>query len=224
MFEGFSPQTIDFMWGIRFNNEKSWFEAHKQEYLTYFYRPMQALSQEVYQRFALAHSDLDLIAKVSRIYRDARRLRGRGPYKDRLWCSIERPSECWTGDPVFWFELEPEGYSYGLGYYSAPPLTMAKFRARLDRDPKPMEKLARTFKGQGVFQLEGETYKRSKGETSPLLAPWYQKKNFTLVRNCPHDQLLFSHDLVDVLVEGYEFLLPFYRYFSTLPGDPDPTL
>ena len=224
MFEGFSPQTIDFMWGIRFNNEKSWFEAHKQEDLTYFYHPMQALSQEVYQRFALAHPELELIVRVSRIYRDARRLRGRGPYKDRLWYCIQRPSESWTGDPVFWFEVEPGGYSYGLGYYSASPLTMAKFRARLDRDPKPMERLARAFRRQDAFQLEGEDYRRSKGDPSSLLRPWYQKKNFTLSRSCPHDQLLFSHDLVDTLVEGYEFLLPFYRYFITLPGDPDPTL
>ena len=30
MFQGFSNETIDFMWGIRFNNEKSWFEQHKE--------------------------------------------------------------------------------------------------------------------------------------------------------------------------------------------------
>ena len=40
MFEGFSGATVDFMWGIRFNNEKSWFEAHKEEYLTHFRRSM----------------------------------------------------------------------------------------------------------------------------------------------------------------------------------------
>ena len=34
MFQGFSGATVDFMWGIRFNNEKGWFEAHKEEYLT----------------------------------------------------------------------------------------------------------------------------------------------------------------------------------------------
>ena len=28
MFEGFSQETVDFMWGIRFNNERGWFEAH----------------------------------------------------------------------------------------------------------------------------------------------------------------------------------------------------
>ncbi len=25
--------AVDFLWGVRFNNERSWFEAHKQEYL-----------------------------------------------------------------------------------------------------------------------------------------------------------------------------------------------
>ena len=33
MFTGFSQHTIDFMWNLRFNNEKPWFEAHKDEYL-----------------------------------------------------------------------------------------------------------------------------------------------------------------------------------------------
>ena len=33
MFTGFTDATVDFMWGIRFNNEKPWFEAHKDIYL-----------------------------------------------------------------------------------------------------------------------------------------------------------------------------------------------
>ena len=33
MFQGFSQGAVDFLWGVRFNNERSWFEAHKQEYL-----------------------------------------------------------------------------------------------------------------------------------------------------------------------------------------------
>lgn len=222
MFTGFTSGTVDFMWGIRFNNEKSWFEAHREQYKSQFYEPMQALSREVCQRFAGAHPDLGLIHKVSRIYRDARRLRSRGPYKDRLWCSLERPSEDWTGDPVFWFELEPEGYSYGMGFYCAAPLTMAKFRVRLDRDPRPFEKLARSFQKQEVFSLEGEDYKRPKGKTTALLDPWYQKRSFSLIHEGPHEDCIFSHDLADRLVEGYEFLLPFYQYLIALEGDPDP--
>ena len=154
MFQGFSNETIDFMWGIRFNNEKSWFEQHKETYRAHFYEPMKTLAAQVYEIFQDRHGDLELATRVSRIYRDARRLRGRGPYKDRLWFSMERPSEAWTHDPVFWFELAPEGYSYGMGYYAAKPATMARFRARLDRDPKPFEKLSRTLERQDVFTLE----------------------------------------------------------------------
>ena len=29
MFEGFTPETIDFLWGIRMNNNRDWFLEHK---------------------------------------------------------------------------------------------------------------------------------------------------------------------------------------------------
>ena len=48
MFTGFTDETVDFMWGIRFNNERTWFEAHKDVYLTQFYQPMRELSAELY--------------------------------------------------------------------------------------------------------------------------------------------------------------------------------
>ena len=222
MFNGFSPSVIDFLWGIRFNNEKAWFEAHTQDYLTLLQQPMKALSGEIYGRLLDNHGDLELVCRVSRIYRDARRLHGRGPYKDHLWWSIGRPAENQAGESVFWFELEPEGYSYGLGFWMAPPVTMAKFRARLDRQPKPFEKLARAFVRQDTFVLEGEDYKRPLAAPSKLLAPWYQKKTFALTHAAPHEALLWSPQLADVLYQGFEQLLPIYRYLLEVQADPDP--
>lgn len=32
MFQGFSQETIDFMWGIRFHNRREWFLEHKEIY------------------------------------------------------------------------------------------------------------------------------------------------------------------------------------------------
>lgn len=223
MFHGFSDATVDFMWGICLQNERTWFEAHKGDYLEHLYNPMKALATEVFDRFKAQHSVPGLCCKVSRIYRDARRLHGRGPYKDHLWWSMEHPTdEPFSTRPVFWFELAPEGWSYGLGYYSATPLTMAKFRARLERDPKAFESLARAVGHQDVFQLVGEDYKRPKGTSSPLLTPWYNKRHLSLECARPIDATLYSHALTDVLLEGYSFLLPYYFYFSSLEGDADP--
>lgn len=61
MFTGFTDETVDFMWGIRFNNERTWFEAHKQTYLTQFYHPMCALADELYDFLADQRPDLGLI-------------------------------------------------------------------------------------------------------------------------------------------------------------------
>ncbi len=221
MFQGFCEETIDFMWGIRFNNEKTWFEAHKEQYLDTLYRPMQELSRQVYAAVIEGNEDLDLSAKVSRIYRDARRLHGRGPYKDHLWCSMEQLSDQWTARPAFWFELEPEGYTWGMGYYMPKAVTMAKFRARLDHNPKPFEKLVRAFNKQTTFALDGEDYKKPKGETTALLAPWYHKKTFSLVANGAPSET-FAPEFVQKLVEGYRSLMPLYRYFISLEGDQDP--
>ena len=223
MFTGFTDETVDFMWGIRFNNERTWFEAHKETYLTQFYQPMRELGDELYDFLRDKRPDAGLIRKVARIYRDARRLHGRGPYKESLWFSVEQPSEQWTAHPTFWFELMPEGWTYGMGYYMPKPLTMAKLRARIDRAPKPMEKLTRALNKQTEFVLETEDYKKPRSQApSELLAPWYQAKSFSI---CHSDKLtdeLFCRDIVDRLKTGFEFLLPYYDYFVTLDGDPDP--
>ena len=34
MFTGFTQDTVDFLWNIRFNNDRAWFEENKQVYLT----------------------------------------------------------------------------------------------------------------------------------------------------------------------------------------------
>lgn len=186
MFQGFSQGAVDFLWGVRFNNERSWFEAHKQEYLDLVIAPLQELGRQVHAAMTAAYPKEQLNLHVSRIYRDARRLHGRGPYKDHLWFTIRPEQEGWTHVPAFYFEIAPEYHSLGMGYYGAEPVTMAKFRSRIDRDPAPMEKLARRLSRQHRFALEGEMYKRPKGDPGPLLFPWYNRKNIALTwdRNC----------------------------------------
>ena len=78
MFPGFTQQTNDFLWLLRLNNNRDWFQAHKQDYLDQVQTPMRQLAEEVYDRFSAAHQDLSLLLRVSRIYRDARRLSGPG--------------------------------------------------------------------------------------------------------------------------------------------------
>ena len=223
MFEGFSQRTIDFMWNLGLNNERSWFEAHKEEYLRDFLNPMKALGQDVFDRVNAESGDRGFIHKVSRIYKDARRVRDGEPYRDHLWFSIERPSEEWTSTPVFWFELSPDNWSYGLGYYQARPETMAKLRARIDHNPAKFEKLIALLETQEEFVLDGPEYARKKAAPSQKTALWYNKKSFSLIHNQSNSPELYEPVFVNRIVAGYQFLMPFYDYFVTLDADPAPT-
>ena len=222
MFQGFSQETIAFLWGIALNNERSWFQAHKEEYLNQLYRPIQALGRQVYDDMLKKHPDLEVNLKVTRIYRDARRLHSRGPYKDHLWFSLERPhdgAEDWHGIPALWFEIRATGYGYGLGYWGTPR-DMAVYRRRIQRNPQELEPLVQQFQRQSTFQLEGECYKRPKGHTTALLEPWYNRKYLSFAWEGEPDELLFSPQLADRLVEGFQELLPLYHYFDQLRLEP----
>ncbi|MCI8304559.1 MAG: DUF2461 domain-containing protein [Lawsonibacter sp.] len=222
MFQGYTQGTIDFLWSLRFNNDRGWFMAHKEEFLDLVDRPTRALAQQLTGEMTEAFPKLGLELKVSRIYRDARRLFGRGPYKDHLWFSLRRPGEHDGSIPCFWFEVAPDHYGYGMGCWEMPPVTLAKLRARIDRDPKPVEKLARAVKRRGEFQMDGREYKRPKGDPGPLLWSWYNCRqiSFSCEQNC--EGIFFTPDLAAQVLEGWKSLVPQYQFLCSLPGDPEP--
>lgn len=223
MFQGFSQASIEFLWGIRFHNERSWFLEHKGEYQTFVEAPLHQLADQVAQAMDEEYPQLGLKKKVSRIYRDARRLHGRGPYKEHMWFSLRRRKEVEGAEPSFYFEIAPEYYSYGMGCYDPTPLTMAKLRARIDRDPAPLEHLARRLARQDAFVLEGQCYKRPKGDPGALLAPWYNRRQLVLSSDHNCEGVLFQPQLVQQVLEGFRFLVPYYRYLVSLSGDPAPS-
>ena len=217
MFQGFSQGAIDFSVGASVSTTSEvGFLAHKEEFLTLVDAPMRELAAQVSQAMTEEFPKLGLELKVSRIYRDARRLYGRGPYKSHLWFSLRMAGDRWAERPVLWFEIYPAGYAYGMGIYEAKPATMARFRQDMDEHPQTMMKLARAFQKQTRFRLEGEEYKRAKGHPQPPLDQWYNRKTIDLTCQREIDALLYSPGLVEELLDAFEELLPYYHYFTAL--------
>ena len=169
-----------------------------------------------------SYPKLGLEVKISRIYRDARRLYGRGPYKDHLWFSLRRPSEQEGSVPSFYFGISAQCYSYGMGCYDPTPATMAKLRARIDRNPKPLARLARQVEQRGEFRLDGPEYKRPKGDPGPLLYPWYNRKQIDLCHDDSCKGIFFTPQLAEQVLEGFRFLVPCYLYLRDVTGDSAP--
>ena len=172
MFTGFTPETIDFLWGIRMNNNREWFLEHKSQYTSTLYEPMKALGQELFQPFLSRSGD---VLKVSRIYRDAR-LHHAEPYKESLWICIRKDVEWWAENPCLYFEIRPEGVSYGFTLWKPKAATMEAFRRRLAAQPEEF--------------LASDTAVRMSPSSSRLGSIWEAKQATALRANASFDDRL----------------------------------
>ena len=213
MFTGYSDKTVDFFWQIRFNNSREWFAPRKQEFADVIMNPTKELANELYDWFTEQYPKLGLNMHISRIYRDARRLFGKGPLKDHIWFSFQNEIGPRELSPCFWFELGCGGYGYGMGNWATPAVA-ARYRKMIDLAPEAFADLARRFEQQDVFQLEGESYARAKGHADERIGAWYNKKYISLSCEHKYDDLCYSHDLVGVIEEGFAFLMPYYEFFD----------
>ena len=211
MFEGFSPETVDFLWGIRLNNNREWFLEHKQDYVNYLYEPMKALGKDLFQPFLEKDGTL---LKVSRIYRDARRHHPL-PYKESLWICIRQDVEWWQENPCLYFDIRPEGISYGFCLWSPKVSTMNDFRADIAARPREfLELIRKTEKATGV-PITAELYKRPKVAPTEELAPFYAwKGKISCAIDEPFSNDTFGPELGQRVGKFIESLIPLYDYFT----------
>lgn len=213
MFTGFTPETVDFLWGIRMNNNRDWFQAHKKQYVDTLYEPMKALGQEVFQPFLSRSGD---ILKVSRIYRDAR-MHPPEPYKESLWICIRRDVEWWAENPCLYFELNPDRAHYGFSFWRPKTAAMEAFRRRIAARPEEFLELIQKTE-QAVGQpIMAECYKRPKPTDNPALAAYFAwRQDISCIREIQPGDALFGPALSREVSDFFEKLIPVYDYFNRL--------
>ena len=214
MFQGFQSETIDFLWGIRLNNQRSWFEEHKQQYLDTLYTPMKELAQAVAEPFEQVPG---LRCRVSRIYRDAR-LAPATPYKESLWFNLRRDSDSWSQHPCLYFELKPDEYSCGFILWAPKAESMQRFRERLDENPEPFLKLAEDLRRTTGLSISGRQYVRKKPCAHPEAAEYYNLKQIVASYQLPLDQRLYEPELADWVRKILLGCLPLNEFCQQFAG------
>ena len=213
MFTGFTPETVDFLWGIRMNNNKEWFTANKKQYTDHLYHPMKELGAELFEPFLDKPGN---VLKVSRIYRDAR-MHPPEPYKESLWICIRQDVEWWAENPCLYFEINPEGAHYGFFLWKMRTSAMEDFRRHITAYPDEFLELIRSTEEAVGQPITAELYKRPKPTDNPDLAPFFAwKGQIACVRSLEPGDALFGPDLKNEVADFFQKLTPLYEYFKQL--------
>lgn len=220
-FNGFSQKTLLFLKSLAENNTKVWFEKHRQDYQAYLLEPLQQLVADLSEFMLTIDPNFEtrpvIDRTISRIYRDTRFSKDKSPYKTRMWLVFKRPGREWKTAPAYFFEISPDRYRYGMGFYNATKVTMDRLRQMSDSRNREFLDVLSKYREQDIFRIEGEQYKKIiDPDKSAEIQEWYQRKNLYLVCNRKIDDRLFSRQLRDDLTTGFQLLAPFYHYLWKL--------
>lgn len=138
-FEGFSGETLSFLIDLGINNNRSWMERNRDRYRIELLEPFRALVKQLGPSMERIDPFIDVRPQVgktiSRISRDARRNKGKPPYRTNMWFTFRVPGPDWKDSPGFFFELFPDWYRYGMGFYLPSRATMVKLSEEIEKNP-----------------------------------------------------------------------------------------
>jgi uncharacterized protein (TIGR02453 family) len=136
-FQGFPPEAVTFYEGLAADNTKAYWAAHKEVYERAVRGPMQALCDEVAERYRPL--------KLFRPYRDVRFARDKTPYKEH--CGAYGESE---GGAGYYVQVSSQGLLVGAGYYDMAKDQLARFRDAVDaEDGAELAALVRAVERKG---------------------------------------------------------------------------
>jgi uncharacterized protein (TIGR02453 family) len=226
----FGPATFRFLRGLKRNNTKPWFEAHRAEYETRVRFPMHALIEEMDVRLARVAPEIMGHPRRSmfRIYRDIRFSSDKSPYKTHAACwfyhrDADRRvgSEAEGGGAGFYFHVAPDDCYVGGGIWMPARGVLNRIRGRLAEDPRTFDRIVRHrgfLRRFGGLDDEAVLKRMPRGfpEDHPA-ARWLKYRSFVAGRAIGQRQVMSSR-LPAQLEQDFQGLLPLVRWLNAALG------
>ena len=143
-FKGFSKKTLPFLESIRKNNNKEWFEAHRNEYENYILNPSRLFVAEMGEHLMALEPTINYEPKINkslfRIFRDTRRMgANKLPLKHRIGFIFWQGNNKRLQSSSFYMHFSPDELfvAVGVRWFEKPMLDA--YREYINDDDKRNE-------------------------------------------------------------------------------------
>jgi uncharacterized protein (TIGR02453 family) len=144
-FKGWKGDFTGYFLGLRANNNKAYFEAHRRQYEDEIKAPLIALLADLEVEFGPPH-------RISRPHRDIRFSADKSPYKLNIYADVERGG---------YIALDAEGLVAAGGRYMVDDGQLKRLREAVasDRSGKQLVTIVADLRAKG-YDVEGQELKR----------------------------------------------------------------
>ncbi|MGZ4035431.1 MAG: DUF2461 domain-containing protein [Bacteroidia bacterium] len=209
------PSNLDFLKQVKKNNNRDWFNSHKEKYLSEHEDIIAFADALLYEM-----NKHDVIETPSgkkslhRIYRDTRFSKEKTPYKTNWSGSFKRATKRRRGG--YYFHIEPGNSFIAGGFWGPAPEDLKRIRDEFAYDAAPLKKILKSKSFINTFgTLKGEQVKTTpKGydAKSPAI-DLLRYKQFLLVKKFTDKEVL-SDDFLKKANETFKAMRPFFNYMS----------
>jgi uncharacterized protein (TIGR02453 family) len=220
-FTGFPKEIRKFYQQLAQNNDRLWFQEHKQDYVDYVQNPAQDFVEVMGEKLRTISpaivSDPDMSrGSIMRIYRDTRFSKDKTPYKTNLGIILHEGPRRKTESPGFYFHVDPESVWIAVGMWIFPRDFMLAYRDAVVDDKLGSELDAALLQIAKVagYKIGAQKYKRLPRGCDPAhpRAELLFNKGMWMETPPVDWDTLYSPELIDVVFEHYKHGAPLHHW------------
>lgn len=214
----FSPASFDFLTKLDANNNRAWFDRHKQEYEDAVRTPalefIAAMAEDIE---SLSPHFLAVPRKVGgslmRVHRDVRFGKDKRPFKTNIGIQFRHTQGKDVHAPGFYVHLEPKECFLGVGIWHPDAPALGSIRTAIAENGAAWLKASRDKKFSKAFELAGDSLAnapRGYAKDHPLLED-LKRKDFIAVMEF-NNKLATSAQFQPEVVKAFRSAVPFMQF------------
>ena len=224
-FDGFPKEGMDFLKKLKKNNNRPWFQKHKEIYDESVRFPMQCLIASLSERMADIAPEIEFNPKKSifRIYRDVRFSKNKAPYKTNIAASFgyRAKKKSAVETPGLYIGISPGEIYIGGGLYMPSGDQLKAIRKMMVE--KPDEYLA--IVDDKRFKREFDGIEGEKLAKAPLGYPkdhpmieHLKHKQFFVGKEYDDESMCLKKDFINRVVQAFADTMPLVRWLTKAIG------
>ncbi len=174
-----TPQYYEFLKLVAANNNREWFQAHKEVFNEEVYEPFKSLTEEVIGLMQQEDPQIQIDFKQAafRFYRDTRFSVDKSPYKLWMGAVVNRVGRKNTRYPELYFQFGPGENFIATGLYRPDKETLNTIRTAIAQNPDAFKAV---ITDKAVYEFFPEGFQGDKNKRLPH-KDWMQ-----LAKDCPY--------------------------------------
>ncbi|MCP5084104.1 MAG: DUF2461 domain-containing protein [Alphaproteobacteria bacterium] len=212
----FPASAVRFLKDLKDNNNRDWFAQNKSIYEQVIKRPAQAYCElmcaQLNSLTGLPHQ-----SKIFRVHRDVRFSKDKTPYNAHLHISFLLEGRS-GASPAWFFALEPEKLTFGVGAFGFDKPTLERFRQQIvDGQGEPLTQHLTNLEKQGIRLSEPALKRVPRGfDPEPGYSQLLRHKGLTAWRDIETTKPATRPGLIKQSREEYRALLPLFSWLGGL--------